>query len=193
MHEKPAAQEVQVRSRVELALHLLDHAHGVLRDNVASISLDEALLVPDGGYRSILGTLKHAAAWSHVYRSFAFDPEPTPWNDLEWPGGLRDTVEISRDYLDEVISWFHLSHALWMQSLGGVEDEQLDLPRPLHWGQTAPLFDTVVVIAGHHIYHAGEINQLLAISRGEAWEEGEEVEENHISTIGHRVRPPWLQ
>jgi hypothetical protein len=27
---------------------------------------------------------------------------------------------------------------------------------------------------------------------GEAWEYGEEVEENHISTLGHRVRPPWI-
>jgi hypothetical protein len=27
---------------------------------------------------------------------------------------------------------------------------------------------------------------------GEAWEYGEEVEENHISTLGHRVRRPWI-
>jgi hypothetical protein len=33
---------------------------------------------------------------------------------------------------------------------------------------------------------------LLSIYRGEAWEETEEVEENNISTIGHRVRPLWL-
>jgi hypothetical protein len=51
----------------------------------------------------------------------------------------------------------------------------------------------VTIVAHHHVYHAGEINQLLAIVRGEAWEEGEEVEENHISTLGHRVTPPWLE
>ena len=48
------------------------------------------------------------------------------------------------------------------------------------------------MVAGYHVYHAGEINQLLAIRRGEAWEEGEEVEEKHIATVGHRVRPPSL-
>jgi len=51
--------------------------------------------------------------------------------------------------------------------------------------------DIVRLIANHHIYHAGKINQLLSIYRQEAWEEGEEVEENIISSDGHRVIPPW--
>jgi hypothetical protein len=46
--------------------------------------------------------------------------------------------------------------------------------------------------AGHITYHAGEINEILAIRRGEANEIGEEVEENHIDTEGHRVRPVWM-
>ena len=68
----------------------------------------------------------------------------------------------------------------------------LDDPHPLHWGASAPLFDIVVMVATPHVYHAGEINLLLSLQRGEAWEEGEEVEENHIATLGHRVRSPWL-
>jgi hypothetical protein len=182
-----------MRSRVELTEHLLEHACQSLRDNVSSLLVDAALFTPAGGYRSVLGTLKHAAAWSHVYHSFAFDSEPRGWSELDWPRGLRETVHTSQDYVDEIIGWFDDSHALWMRSLSALEDEQLDLLRPLHWGQMARLFDIVVLIAGHHVYHAGEINQLLAIYRGEAWEEGEEVEENHISTIGHRVRPAWQQ
>jgi hypothetical protein len=106
---------------------------------------------------------------------------------------LRETIDPSQDYLDDVIAWFGIGHERWMRSLGGVADEDLDRPRPLHWGQQLPLFDIVVIIANHHLYHAGEINQLLSISRQEAWEDGEEVEENHISTVGHRVRPPWLE
>jgi len=42
------------------------------------------------------------------------------------------------------------------------------------------------------VYHAGEINTIPAVHRGEAWEYTEEVEKNHISTVGHRVRPPWM-
>jgi hypothetical protein len=49
----------------------------------------------------------------------------------------------------------------------------------------------IAIITNHHSYHAGEMNQILSIKRGKAWEEGEEVEENHISTVGHRVKPPW--
>ena len=182
-----------MRSRIDLTHHVLASAYQIFIDNLTDLTLDEALATPAGGYRSVLGILKHAAGWSHVYHSFAFDLTPKGWTELAWPRGLRERVDTSRDYLDEVINWFHLSHTLWMQSLGKVDEEQLDLPHPLHWGQTAPLYDIVVMIASHHLYYAGEINQLLAIYRGEAWEEGEEVEENHIATVGHRVRPAWLR
>ena len=70
---------------------------------------------------------------------------------------------------------------------------QLDELRPLHWGHSAPLHEIVIMIAGHHIYHAGELNQLLSIHRREAWEEAEEVEENNVSTVGYRVRPRWSE
>jgi len=46
--------------------------------------------------------------------------------------------------------------------------------------------------ACHWCYHAGELNEILSIIRGEAWEYCEEVEENHISTAGHRVKPGWM-
>jgi hypothetical protein len=48
------------------------------------------------------------------------------------------------------------------------------------------------MVTSHWAYHAGEINAILAIRRGQAWEFGEEVEENHISTAGHGVRPSWM-
>lgn len=180
-----------MRSGLDLARHLLDHAYVVMRRNVDEVTLKEALFVPEGGYRSILGTLKHAAGWSHVYRSYAFDADPKHWQEIDWPRGLRDTIIPSWEYLVEVIDWFDQAHQRWLEDLLALDDDQLDELRPLHWGEKAPLYDIVVLIAGHHIYHAGELNQVLSICRGEAWEEGEEVEENNISTIGHRVVPPW--
>ncbi len=36
------------------------------------------------------------------------------------------------------------------------------------------------LLAYSYTYHAGEINQWLSIYRREAWEEGEEVEENIV-------------
>jgi hypothetical protein len=165
----------------------------VLADNVRGLRVDEALFVRPGAYRSTAGTLKHSAGWSHIYRSYAFDARPGRWAHFDRPRGLRGTVEPSHRYLSEVVAWAHAAPTSWLRCLDELPDDAaLDNPRPMHWGELKPLFDIVATIARHHVYHAGEINQLLSIARGEAWEEYEEVEENHISTVGHRVRPPWL-
>lgn len=179
-------------SRLEMTIGLLEHAFQMMRDNLRNLTLEEALFVPSGGYRSALGTLKHAAGWSHVYCSYAFDIQPRHWVQIDWPHGLRDTIIKSEQYLSDVIVWFDEAHTHWITNLGGLEDDHLDQLRPLHWGQKAPLHEIVRLISAHHIYHAGELNQLLSIFRGEAWEESEEVEENNISTAGHRVPPPWM-
>jgi hypothetical protein len=181
-----------MRSRLDLTIHLLESASDTLLRNVEAVSLEEAIFVPVGGYRSILGTLKHAAGWSHVYRSYAFDPQPRHWGEVDWPGGLRDTIIADELYFKELIDWFKAGHQLWLADLGKIRPVQIDELRPCHWGERMPLFDIVNIIAHHHVYHAGEMNQLLSIRRGEAWEEGEQVEENLTSTIGHRVRPPWM-
>jgi hypothetical protein len=180
-----------MRTQVELTRKMLDSAFGILSDNLKGLTLKEALFVPSGGYRSIIGTLKHIAAWSHVYRSYAFDPSPISWSNLQWPHGLRDTIIKSDSYLTDLIQWLNLAHKLWQQSLLPIRDKDLDQLRSVHWGETMLLWDIVRLIAHHHIYHAGEINQLLSICRHEAWEEGEEVEENLIGSEGHRVLPPW--
>lgn len=181
------------RSKVQLAVGILESAYRVMMDHFQHITLVEALFVPEGGYRSVLGTLKHAAGWGHVYHSYAFDENSTHWVDVDWPYGLRDTVEKSEAYLAAVIDWFSEAHRKWIEDLEVLEGDQMEALRKLHWGEEAPLFDIVAMIARHHVYHAGELNQVLSIYRGEAWEEGEEVEENNISTVGHRVRPPWQE
>lgn len=180
-----------MRSRSELAIAVLKHQHDVLSQNINELTLDEALAAA-GGHRSILGILKHAAAWSHIYRSYAFDNRPVHWAETSWPRGLRDTIEATRDYLDEVIAWLQGSYTDWEASLGAVSDEGFDELRRVHWGGTMPLFDIVILIGSHWAYHTGEINAVLAILRGQAWEYTEEIEENHISTRGHRIRPGWM-
>ena len=181
------------RSKVELALDILDSSYLVMMSHLDEITMEEALFVPRGGYRSLLGTLKHAAGWGHVYRSYAFDDIPKHWKDIDWPNGLRDTIIKSEEYLSAVIEWYREAHRNWIDDLNTVEDDQIEKLHKLHWGEEAPLFDIVAMIARHHVYHAGELNQVLSTFRGEAWEDGEEVEENNISTVGHRVKPPWLE
>jgi hypothetical protein len=167
----------------------LEEAHRTFAENTHGLSLEEALSAA-GGYRSVLGIAKHVAGWSEVYRSYAFEPTPRHWAQTDWPRGLRDQIEPTKEYLEEVLAWFEQTSETWLVSLDDTED--LATPRPLHWGDTAPLVDIAVMVAGHWLYHAGEINAILAIRRAEAWEYGEEVEENHISTVGHGVRPDWM-
>jgi hypothetical protein len=180
-----------MRSRADLALIVLDHAHSLLANNVRGLTIEDALEAA-GGYRSVLGLLKHIGGWSRVYHSYAFESAPKHWRDTDWPRGLGDTIDPSQAYLDELIAWIEDSHARWTASIRGLPDEAFDEPRRCHWGATAPLVDIVVMIASHTTYHAGELNEVLSIVRGEAWEYSEEVEENHISTAGHRMRPVWM-
>jgi uncharacterized damage-inducible protein DinB len=172
-----------------LARTVLEEARRTFLDELRDLSLEDGLDAA-GGYRSILGVMKHVAAWAEVYRSYAFDAEPRPWDDTDWPRGLRDRIEPMAEYVDEVRSWFERTAERWVRAIEDGTD--LEEPRPVHWGGTLPLLEIVSTVAAHWTYHAGEINEILAIRRGEAWEEGEEVEENHIDTTGHRVRPPWM-
>jgi uncharacterized damage-inducible protein DinB len=167
----------------------LDAARRMFTDNVEGISLDEALDA-GGGLRSIIGLVKHTAAWAAVYRSFAFDEVPRPWDETNWPRELRERIEPSAAYLREVLAWFDRASAGWLDAIR--DDVDLGEPRPVHWGEMLPLREIVAYVAAHWAYHAGEINMILAVRRGEAWEYGEHVEENHISTIGHSVRRSWI-
>jgi DinB family protein len=172
-----------------LAFATLEEAHRMFVDNIRGLSLEE-MRDAGGGYRSILGLAKHTAAWAAVYHSYAFDEDPRHWDDTDWPRGLRDQVETTDAYVQEIVAWFDGSYERWLASVDATED--LDVERPLHWGGTAPLAEIIAMVAAHWCYHAGEINEILAIRRGEAWEYTEEVEENHISTAGHGVRPEWM-
>jgi hypothetical protein len=134
--------------------------------------------------------MKHTAGWTVVYHSYAFDESPRSWTDIAWPRELRERIEPTEEYVDEVRRWFRRSSKRWIESIDGPVD--LGQRRPVHWGERWPLRDIVADVAAHWTYHAGEINAILAIRRREAWEYGEHVEENHIATVGHSVRRPWI-
>jgi hypothetical protein len=170
------------------ARKLLEEAHEMFVDNVEEVSIEEAL-DPVGGFRSIVGIVKHTAGWNAVYFSYAFDPDPCHWDDTDWPRGMRVEIDPSREYLDELLRWFDVVYGRWLDSIEGAD---LGSMRLLHWGERVALREIVIRVASHWLYHAGEINEILAIRRQEAWEYTEEVEENHIRTTGHGVRPMWM-
>jgi hypothetical protein len=173
----------------EVLLAFVAEGRAAFTDNVRELTLEEALDAGNG-HRSIVGLMKHVAGWAEVYRSYAFDAEPRHWRGIVWPRGLVDRIDPDIAYVHEIVAWFERTAERWTTSLREVDD--LAAPRPMHWGDPLPLFEIVANQSTHWAYHAGEINAILAAHRGEAWEYGEEVEENHISTLGHSVRRPWM-
>jgi uncharacterized damage-inducible protein DinB len=178
-------------AQVEFARYTLRNAAEQFAAHVEGISLEEALYSA-GGYRSVLGAVKHAAAWAHVYHSYAFEAEPLHWDRTSWPRGLIDTIETSAGYLDEITDWHGEAFAAWDANVAALADSEMAAPRPLHWGGTAPLAVIVHMVCQHTTYHTGEINMLLSVARGHAWEYTEEVEENHLPSLGHGVRAGWM-
>jgi len=173
-----------VRSNIRLA-------RGMFAGQVKSLPLDDALFAA-GGWRSGLGVLKHLGAWLHVYHSYAFETQPRHWTATSWPRGLREEVDASDEYLREVVSWIEDAFAKWDADIAAMVEGTLGEKRPLHMGISVPLADIVNLQMQHVAFHLGEFNMLLSIKRQEAWEWGEEVEENHIDTFGHGVRAHWM-
>lgn len=48
-----------MRTRLELTRRLFDSAFDTLSDNLKGLTLEEALFIPPGGFRSTVGTIKH--------------------------------------------------------------------------------------------------------------------------------------
>jgi hypothetical protein len=161
----------------------------VFDDNVRDLTLEE-FLDAQAGYRSILGLTKHTAGWTHVYQSYAFESRRVPGTRSTGRAACATRSIRAMTTAREVLAWLRASFDTWRDAVA--EPTDLASVRPLHWGDEAPLREIVAMVAGHITYHAGEINEILAIRRGEAFEIGEEVEENHIATEGHRVRPVWM-
>jgi hypothetical protein len=166
-------------------------ARQMFQGQVKNLPLEDALFAA-GGWRSSLGVLKHIGAWLHVYHSYAFEPEPKHWNATDWPRGLITEVDLSPEYVAEVIQWIEHGFDEWAAALKTVEPGKFNDPVPAHFGGKLPLSMLLGIQMFHVTTHLGEVNMLLSIKRGEAWEWGEEVEENHIDTFGHGLRANWM-
>ena len=91
-----------------------------------------------------------------------------------------------------MVAWINQAFDAWDGALAGLDAGTLDQPRPAHFGGKLPLSMLLGIQMFHVTHHLGEFNMLRSIKRGEAWEWGEEVEENHIDTFGHGLRGNWM-
>ncbi len=116
-----------------------------------------ARLAQDG--RSVRAIVRHLATGYHAYYNSAFtDAEPS-WE--RWVA-----IGESKAGRDELMAWLTEGHEALVGAVLRLEDGDLDLPRPTHWGELVPTRRILLIVIGHGYYHSGEINHLRSVLQG---------------------------
>lgn len=99
----------------------------------------------------------HLAAWTDIYRIFAFGDTRPDLNDVDVPGdfsaGLACLYGAQNDFIDAV---------------DGLSAESAFEPRPAHWGESVPVVRLVTTMLTEHVHHIAEIGVLRDLRRGHA-------------------------
>lgn len=101
--------------------------------------------------------LVHLAAWTDVYRSFAFEDRRESLLRMDVPGTA-----------DAAVAWLDRAQDRFVDALARLAPGAFDEPRPAHWGELMPLSTLAGVIELEHIHHGAEISLLRDLHRGSA-------------------------
>lgn len=99
----------------------------------------------------------HLAAWTDVYRSFAFEDGTASLLTAEVPGTASGAVE-----------WLTSAQHGFAGAIADLGPDAFDEPRPVHWGEQIRLSRLVGAIAFEHAHHGAEISLLRDLHRGSA-------------------------
>lgn len=99
----------------------------------------------------------HLAAWTDIYRQFAFDDTRPDLNDVEVPGDLSAGL-----------AWLYRSQDGFINAVDGLTDESVFDRRPAHWGGSVPVVSLVTTMLTEHLHHIAEIGVLRDLRRGHA-------------------------
>lgn len=145
-------------------LHLFDDAfdgpdwHSLL-GNISSVRPDEWLWVPPGGRRSICRIAKHVGVSKYIYQNHAFGDASFTWEDLLVTGDSH--VETSAS----AIAWLRQGQEELRASIAALDDEELLRPRLSPFDGPQETRWIIARMMQHDLYHAGEINHILALRR----------------------------
>lgn len=145
-------------------LYLLDDAfagpdwHSVL-NNLSSVTPDEWLWVPPGGRRSIRYIVRHVGVGKLIYQDHGFGDASFTWEDL------HVAADSQVETIASALEWLREGHEKLRASLAALDDEELlrlrlspfDGPQKTSW--------IIATMMQHDLYHAGEINHILALCR----------------------------
>jgi hypothetical protein len=101
--------------------------------------------------------LAHLAAWTDVYRSYAFEEERLDLLQFEVPG--------TRDGL---VGWLTAAQDRLGAKVDALDDAELAELRPAYFGPPRPLHRLVSTMVVEHLHHGAEIGLLRDLHRGHA-------------------------
>ena len=145
-------------------LYLVDDAfegpdwHSLL-SNLSSVSPEEWLWVPPGGRRSIRYIAKHVGMGKYIYQNHAFGDASFTWE------GLRAAGDPEVETITSAIAWVSQGQAKLRASIAALDDEELLLPRLSPFDGLQETRWIIARMMQHDLYHAGEINHILAMRR----------------------------
>ena len=99
----------------------------------------------------------HLAAWTDVYRGFAFEDARPDLNDADVPGTASEGV-----------AWLLRAQDEFLRAVDAVSDDDIFAPRPAHWGESVPLTVLITAMLTEHVHHLAEVGALRDIRRGHA-------------------------
>ena len=155
---------------VDQLLYLLDLAFAgedwhALLGNLRDISAEEWRWRPPGGSRSIRDIVEHVGSCKVMYEDYAFGDGTLGWDDAVVTGG--DAMEDA----STALAWLRDVHDRLRRCVTELDDVELAKPRMTNWGESRETRWIVAVMIQHDLYHAGEINHLRSLYRGDdRWE-----------------------
>jgi hypothetical protein len=99
----------------------------------------------------------HLAAWTDIYRQFAFDGTRPDLNDADVPGDVSAGL-----------AWLYRAQDDFIDVVDGLSAEAAFEPRPAHWGESVPVVLLVTTMLTEHVHHIAEIGVLRDLRRGHA-------------------------
>jgi hypothetical protein len=99
----------------------------------------------------------HLAAWTDIYRQFAFSDTRPDLNDLDVPGELLAGL-----------AWLYSAQDEFIDAVDGLSAESAFELRPAHWGESVPLVRLITTMLTEHVHHLAEIGALRDLRRGHA-------------------------
>ncbi|MEO5841082.1 MAG: DinB family protein [Acidimicrobiales bacterium] len=77
----------------------------------------------------------HLAAWTDIYRQFAFGDTRPNLNDVDVPGDVSAGL-----------AWLYRAQDDFIAAVDGLSAESAFEPRPAHWGQSVPVVRLVALM-----------------------------------------------